>query len=362
MSNKQKEEARSALRDWVESQLMVFSTPRHIDIQEKGSELGLTKAESIRYIKSQFPAIAETGRPKFALPRHNYRTYVKSFYHTVACDVAFFGRQSQALRNLQISQTERNGCFVMKVLGSQFAIAEPLGPKGKSAEGLTKALRVCFERYKAQFDIYPMTLLMDDEKGMSSKQVSEFLKEKNTKLFIYKFSRKKSLMAENLIRNMRQSFATLRKKPSLNANSWVKMLPKVVKSYNERPLIIYGKKIPMSPKEITPENWHKFQNILNKTFKFYSIVSFSLDPKLFKYKFPIGSRVYIKKRAIQLPSLGDKWSENPLDRSRIWIVKKRAAHISKQRKVVKTVFLKSENDGAVTQQEEEALVYVDQPL
>ena len=192
MQEEQRRKAKILLGEWVESQLRALSTPRLGDSGDKGKELGLTKAESIRYIKMQFPAIASTGRPKFTLPRNNYRTYIKSFYHTVACDVAFFGRQSQLLRELNISQTERNGCFIMKVLGSQYAIAEPLGPKGKSADGLVRALNICFERYKLHFNIYPTTLLMDDERGMSSRKVSDFLKEKNTKLFIYKFSRKKS--------------------------------------------------------------------------------------------------------------------------------------------------------------------------
>ena len=84
----------------------------------------------------------------------------------------------------------------------------------------------------------------------------------------------------------------------------------------------------------------------------------SIDIRLLKYKFPLNTRVKIKKRALAASTSFDKLSQNPLDQ-RIWIIKRRGAHVTKNMSLVKTVFLEMEEDPKITtQQEEEALVEI----
>ena len=81
-------------------------------------------------------------------------------------------------------------------------------------------------------------------------------------------------------------------------------------------------------------------------------------PRLLQYKFPLKSRVKIKKRALAASSTFDKLSQDPLD-YRVWIIKRRGAHVTKDMSLVKTVFLELEEDQKITtQQEEDALVEI----
>ena len=355
------EKATAGLVEWIKTSLANYETPRLSDIAEKGAELGLGKTQSKAIAKEHFPSYLTTGRPQFELPRRHYRSYVLSFFYTVACDIAFFGRRSVLQSELGITKTEQAGCLVMHVLGTHYAIAEPLGPKGKSAAGLKKALGTCFERYKKQYDRYPRVILMDDEKAMSSIIVQAFLREHDTKLYRYKYSRNKSLLAEQLIRNIRQSLSMLRKAALKNGTAqrpWYHYLPGIIKHYNGRPIRLSGVTMPMTPNDVTPENFHELQDYINEKFPTYSLMSFSIDTKQLPYKYPVGTRVYLKKRAIKQAGIGDKWSEAPLDTTHVWVIKKHAAHVTKQQTIILGAYLESEDGSVQTYQEEDALVPV----
>ena len=345
-------------RSWLQSSLDDYQTPRLSDIAAYAQPLGLSRTKVIQLVKKHFESYRDTGRPVFPLPRKRYRSYVTSFFYTVSADLAFFGKKNTELRSLGVSKTESNGCLILKVLGSQFVIAVPLGPKGKSADGLVTALDKAFDMYQSKYGTFPSTILMDDEPGMSSTKVLSFLNSKATKLFTYKFSKNKSLLAEQTIRNLRQSLGTLKRHHADEDVKWHRVLQKTVDYYNSRPIEIDGIRMTFAPKDINAENFHLFQDELNEKLQYYSILGLSIDTRLLKYKYPLNTRVKIKKRALSASTGFDKLSQNPLDQ-RIWIIKRRGAHVTKNMSLVKTVFLEMEQDPKITtQQEEEALVEI----
>ena len=364
-----KGEREEALSQWLRDQLDLFHTPRRIDITREGQALGLSH-RSIKRVLSTFPAYADVGRPVFPWPTKKHRNYRVHFFGTVFVDLAFFGKKASAeLKALgAVSQTEQNPALVAIDGATHFAMAEPLGPGGKSTKAVLKAMDKIFERYKAQYNTYPYVLCSDREKAIMSTEMKRFLDEKGTRLYAYKFSRSKALFAENLIRILRASLSTLRKHRTVNGQppvKWTRVLPSLIEDYNARPITHLGKKMSYAPIDITEKTFGAYKAEIRKKHKTYSFASFSIYPGLFKWKHPIGSRVRLKRRAVQVPGIGsnegNKWSEQPLLEKYIFVVKRRAVHLNASNQLIKTLILQEETTGETTHQPEDACTLLKTP-
>lgn len=342
------------VKTWLNDELEIFKTPRQSDVIEKGKKVGLSKAKTIKLLKQDFTSYRDVSRPNYSMPRKKYRTYVGSFFNTVSCDLAFFGYLNPELRKLGVSKIESNGCLIMIVVATRYMIAIPLGPLGKTAKGLKNALNKGFEIYKTRYKMYPTRCLWDQEKAVTSKLVLDFFNEKTCKLFLYKFSRTKALFAELSIRNLRQSLSLLRKHHKKSIK-WHQILNNIVQGYNERKIVLHGKRMTFTPNDITPKNFYLYQDEINKKFKKYSLLSFSIDPSLFTFKFPVGSLVKLKNRAINVPGLQQKLSEQPISET-IWIVKRHAVYLTSKNDILKKLFLQLQNGTSIIQLEEEACI------
>lgn len=350
----------TSVREWLEGELALSKTPRQADIIDYAKrQLGVSARKTRKWLYQTFPSYYEaSSRPTFPIPRKVTQTYLRAPIDTLSSDIAFFGKRNTELKNLGVSKVAFNGTLVSICPATRFLITVNLGAGGKSGKSLRKALATTFEKYEKQFPGYRVrTLLFDQEKSLMSKVVQEFLAEKRCKLFLYKHSRTKALFSENVIRNLRSSLSLLRHHKNMKKLTWHKQLDAIVESYNNRPLIIHGKRLSFTPASITPDNFHEFRQELRNKFEKFSFLSFSVDPALFKWKFPIGSRVRIKTRATTVPGLDAKLSENPI-KQQIWIVKRRVVYPTLKNAFVKMVFLKAEDSREETQKEEQALVLV----
>ena len=330
------------LDSWLQEQLDNFQTPRQRDIFEVGKSLGLSRRLVLKHLKRQNEAYQTTGRPQAPWPQKVHRNHLVHFYGTVSVDLAFFGKRSQILSSLGISKTAMGPTFVMIDMGTHYAIVKPMGPKGKSAKNTLRVMKWAFQRYKNQFEIYPHTLCSDNEKAIVSSELRAYFESTFTKLYLYKFSRTKALFAENLIRNLRSSISILKKYHKKKKLSWPALVERIVKGYNNRRLVLFGKKMSFTPRQITPQNFNEFKRELRNKFEGYSFSSFSIHPSLFKWKHPIGTRVFLPKRAVQVPGFSDKLSANPLVDT-IFVIVRRVVQLNVKQQLVQTVILKEES-------------------
>ena len=342
--NQTDENAWKTVSSWVSSLVAKFNFPRQSDVIEFGKRYKLSARKTKFLLTRDFKEYSTGERPTFPTPRKHSRSYLNYNLSTVCCDLAFFGHKSPELGKIGATpKIEQSPCLIFVVVATRWLVAIPLGHGGKSAKSLVRALQKSFDAYREQYGVYPKRLLWDDEKAMSSAIVKQFLREKNCKLFTYKFSRTKSAFAENCIRILR---AQLRKafKASRGEGKWHQLLPDIVKGYNSRPLVMHGKKLSFAPRDISRKNFGKFLAQLEQKFQFYNFLSFTIDVSLFKdhFRYPIGSRVVLKKRAISLPGLGAKLSETPLLDKVVWQIVGRAVYISKAGGVIPVVYLESE--------------------
>ena len=348
---------------WLQEQLDNFQTPRQRDIIEVGKSLGLSRRLVLRHLKNQNEAYQTTGRPQAPWPQKIHRNHLVHFYGTVSVDLAFFGKRSNILSSLGISKTEMGPTFVMIDMGTHFAVVKAMGPKGKSAKNTLRVMKWAFQEYKKQFKIYPHTLCSDNEKAIVSSELKSYFQSTFTKLYIYKFSRTKALFAENLIRNLRSSISILKKHHKRKKISWPTIIERIVKGYNNRPLTLFGKKMSFTPRQITPETFNEFKAELRNKFEGYSFSSFSIHPSLFKWRLPIGTRVFLPKRAVQVPGFNDKLSANPLSDT-IFVIVRRVVQLNVKQQLIQTVILREESppigrDPILLQKQESICIPVD---
>lgn len=355
-----REAAWEKVESWLQAELAAFHTPRLSDIVQVGLDHGLSSRQTRLRVRRDFPSYQSTGSPKYPWPAKRTRNHVLGFYGTCAIDVAFFGKSSPELRSLGVHNREGSPVLVMIDVATRFAMAEPLGRAGKSAQGLLKATKALFARYRARYGTAPFVLLSDKERGVMSGVMAEYLESTGTKLFTYAFSRTKSLFAEGLIRLLRNSVSKLSKRFPEKRLSWVDTLQSILEGYNGRKIVLHGKKMSFAPRDLTPDNFYKYEQEIQTKIPQYSLLSFSIHPSLFKWRLPIGERVRLTKRAVSVPGIGSKWSENPLDPV-VWVVRRRVVHLNVKNQLVKTVWLEEESPpgGAPprhTQQPEAACV------
>lgn len=361
---------------WLREQLRAFRTPRLSDALRVARERdGVSKKRALAYIKDNFPAYGETGRPSFPWPPKKSRTYAVHFYGTVSIDLAFFGRrQNKLLRELDLpNKTENAPALIMVDMATRYMIAEPLGPRGKSTAGVLAGLRKAFDKYRQHYGTFPFTVCSDLEKAVFSKEVRTYLDECGTTLFGYQFSRTKSLFAENAIRLLRTSFRQLAihhdsssNNSSKKAISWTSMLQSVVDQYNERKIIHHGKRLSFAPRDVTRDTFAAYKREIRNKLPGYSLMNFAIHPALFDWKHRVGERVWLKQRAVKVPGLGSKWSETPFVPNATFTIRGRSVHLNVRQQLVKTYVLEGEPgttaSGIVTRQPVEACVAVPSPL
>jgi transposase InsO family protein len=158
---------------------------------------------------------------------------------------AAYGYQLQADLNDMISlKDENNGYqYILTVIDvfTRFAWALPL--KTKSGEDVTEAFRLIFK------DVSPIYLQTDKGKEFYNSTFDKFLKSKKCKLFSV-YSPHKAALVERFNRTLKTRM--YRYFTHNNTQNWIKVLPDLINSYNNRK----HSSIKMSPWEAR-KNWWK---------------------------------------------------------------------------------------------------------
>ena len=105
----------------------------------------------------------------------------------------------------------------------------------------------------------------DRERSVVSKEVQKYLEQKNIKFTAFKMSKSKAKHAENLIRLVRTDMVRLerfyqqqaKKNKAMvvgSARRWWNLLGEVAEELNSKPILVKGKKLPFTPKDVTEAN------------------------------------------------------------------------------------------------------------
>jgi len=315
------------LMGWVDEQIGNGNVPRFSDVIDyarvedsyKGLKPKMITAR-LRLHKNYFMS-ASQQRP--ARRSRKYRPVLTNALGTLHCDIGYFSISE----HYATPRTYRAGFLVCKDVLSRFIYAVPL-KMAKSSQALLAAFETVFDRHEKIFGSQGhkiISISFDQERAVLSHQVQKFFKEKQVAFHAFKFSSSKAKSAESAIKQIRSTLTRL--VASQPDKRWWIHLQNVADILNARPIVVAGKKMSFSPRDVNLGNLAAFRKELHKKAPYYDLNQFDLHPALANFAFSIGDLVRPKLIVTSAALIGSKRSEVALSKT-IFLVQKQFAYIS----------------------------------
>ena len=171
-------------------------------------------------------------------------------------------------------------------ISSKYAYAFPL--KSKKIQDIKPCFEKIFKNNKPKF------IWSDKEPAFSSKEMQQFFKDNNVKIY-HTNSHLKAVVIERFNRSLRELM--MRHFVKNNNTVWYNILPKLIKIYNNR----YHSTIKMKPIEVNKKNEKYIKE---------NIYTYNKTSKIPKFKIDNLVRISLKRRHLfDKPSSNIKWSE-----------------------------------------------------
>ena len=238
-----------------------------------------------------------------------YRPIVTNTLGMLHGDIGYFSVQ----RHYETPITYRAGYLVLRDVLSRYMYVAILR-KTKSAESMIRAFSEILEKHKVTFGEKGhkvISVSFDQETSVMSKKVQDFLRQNNIAFHAFKFSSSKSKMAENAIKQIRSTMAKLLKKHP--EQRWWGQLENVVNIFNNRPIIIRGKKLAWRPRDVTKSTLKEFLRDLQKANPVHIFSQYEIVPHTVNFKYPINTTVRPKLIVTSSAVIGEKRSEVSLE-------------------------------------------------
>ena len=153
-------------------------------------------------------------------------------------------------------------------------------------------IKPCFEKIFKQRK--PKYIWSDQESTFFSKEMSKFFENNNVKIY-HTYSSLKAVIVERFNRSLRELM--MKKFVKSNNTVWYNILPKLIKTYNNR----YHRTIKMKPIDVNKSNEKHIKN---------TVYNYDITNKKPKYKINDLVRISLKRRELfDKPTGNIKWSE-----------------------------------------------------
>lgn len=315
------------LMGWVDERLAGGDVPRTTDVVEfaqSSERFGALGARLVRARLRLHPSYESNMHQQRARRRdRRHRSIVTNGLGQLHADLGFFSRSKE----YETPKTYRAGFLVARDVLSRYVYAVPLRMT-KSAGAIMSAFEAVLEEHRKTFGEAGhriQSVSFDKERGVTSKQMTEFFAEKKIKFHAFSFSSSKAKQAENAIKQIRTTMARLASRAK--DKSWWKLLGPTVKALNSRPIVVQGRNLGYAPKDINRENLPAFLDALYKKVPYVYWSQFSVNPDLVKFKFAKGTLVRPKLIAVSSAVLGIKRSEHALSDA-VFVVEEPVAYVT----------------------------------
>jgi len=333
------------LKAWVEAELRAGRAPRVTEIVQRGKHLKLP-AKTVRHLlQSRIPAYRQTVAKSFK-PKRAFAAYRASSLGWISMDLAFFTRGSRELADIT-GERSPGAVLLGRDILNLYSYAIPLSKsKGRSAAGLAEALEKFLVAHRQANRGHPVRfLLWDREKAATSHQVLGLLASHGVRIKYFSFSKSKSCFAENMVRQMREKFTRLK---LATDKDWKSALSSVVEEMNDAKILVDGKPLKFSPRDVTQKKLPAFLAALESARPSAYFRHFSLSPEMINFKYALGSLVVAKTKAISTAVLV-KRSEMAAD-TQVFRVIDRVAYFSSRMEIVPSYTLRkleAEEEGGL---------------
>lgn len=212
-------------------------------------------------------------------------------------------------------QPEDYACLLVKCgAGTHLTLLQTL-KKGKDTASIIDALEACQERLRTRYNRPEgiKRIYADQEPSFRSKEMAEWLKQNKIEIVFYKWKAKKTFLAEGALRQLRVRLSRL---GTIDTENPYKKLRKIEEQHNNDKLKIGKVIMPMSPAEITAENYAEFISYVRQLSPHNYFGLFDLGDSFWRWKFQLGDPVYLKKiytssKAIEKRSVSTVEADHP---------------------------------------------------
>ena len=248
------------------------STPIIRTIIDKKQKLGLGNNFNMEDLSNELnkPVINKFERKKII---------INHIDETHSCDLVDMQKYSKVNRGYKYIFTNID-------IFSKYVWGFPL--KTKTIKDIKPCFEKIFEERKPKF------IWSDEESSFFSKEMLKFFEVNNVKIY-YTYSNLKAVVIERFNRSLRELM--IKEFVKNNNTVWYDLLPKLIKTYNNR----YHRTIKMKPIDVDKLNEKHIKN---------TIYNYNITNKIPKYKINDLVRISLKRRELfDKPSGNIKWSE-----------------------------------------------------
>lgn len=317
--------------DWLTERLRYDDVPRLLDVVDyaKSNELNLNKKQ-VRQVMLRHPGFKMNVRQQRAPGKSRmYRPVVVTNLGHWHADIGFFAKN----RRYETPKSYQSGYLVAKDVLSRYIYATPL-ILNKSAKSMMKAFDIVIAQHYARLPNVPIqSISFDKETSVMSQEVQNYLSKKNIKFHAFQMSSSKAKFAEGAIRQIRERMASLmaRNEPK---DRWWNLLGHVATLLNKEHIVVDGKKLTFTPKDVTLENVEAFKRELYKSAPAYFYAQFDLAPGLVQFKYKVGTLVRAKLIATSSAAIGEKRSEQNVTNA-TFVIQAQVPYVTRNMKVGK---------------------------
>jgi len=327
LSAEKRESLLSELMAWVEERVEEGDVPRFRDVAEYAAEnekfaplpKSLVAARLRLHPSYKDSASQQRGRGR----SRKHRPIVANGLGQLHADLGFFSLS----KDYETPKTFRSGFLVARDVLSRFVYAVPLRGS-KSSKAILSAFEALFEEHEKTFGKEGhriSSVSFDKERGVTSNQMTQFFKERNVKFHAFSFSSSKAKQAENAIKQIRTTVKRL--SAGKKEKRWWKLLGPATRALNSRPIVVQGKKLGFSPRDVSLKNLQEFLGVLYNKVPYVYWSQFPVGVEHVKFKFRKGDEVRPKLIAISSAVLGTKRSEIALSDA-VFVVEKPVAYVT----------------------------------
>ena len=307
--------------NWIRQELQKGFVPRKLDVLDymRVNNLKISGGRSkvgklLRLMPEYHSTSHQQRRP---LRTFKYRPIIVSDLGHLQADIGYFPLR----RDYETPKTFQHGFLAVRDILSRYVYFIVLrGPKSKT--NLVRVLERLISEHNLRHNYPILSISFDQEPGMLSKTVQEFLKTNNIAFRVFDMSRNKAFMAEALIKQLRIDYERIR----INSKEkwWQILENKLQQNFNSKTIYIRGKSTGFAPKDITSDNVDQFLNALHRIAPAAKFAVFSINKKWVKFKFQLNDIVQPTVVATSSKALGEKSSQLSIRPEMYQIVKQLA--------------------------------------
>ena len=297
--------AHQPLWEFLEQRLRLGDVPRVVDLVSYAREnlIQISRKDIVEALNQHPTYMFNMEQHRMTFRSNKQRPVLGVNLGHLHADIGFFSKS----RQYETPPRFQAGFLVAKDVFSKFVYIVLLRGNRRSAS-IISAFEKVFELHKRAGHVHPIRSVgFDKETSVLSKAVQSFFAANNIRFVSFSHTSSKSKLAENAIKTIRTLTARLIRQ-SNNTSRWWNLLPGVADTLNSREIYVGGKPTGFVPSKIGEDNLEDYIQVVYKLSPSHFFSQFSIDSRLVKFKFEVGTVCRAKLIATLSQVIGEKRS------------------------------------------------------